>query len=86
MVRPLEEVDIREFDELVDHYLPGAPAIAVRRNGRVVGFYVPMPPDRETAQQALDNIAKTVERIRARTGMSEVELADLFDLEKPLSE
>jgi antitoxin (DNA-binding transcriptional repressor) of toxin-antitoxin stability system len=86
MAEPLRQIGIREFRDRATQYLAGAEPIAISRHGRVIGFYVPVPLDREETDRALQRLAETVERIRQRTGMSEDELANLFDLRKPLPE
>lgn len=49
-------------------------------------LYRPAKRDEEKVRQALDRLGATVDRILAETGMTEDELADLFDLSKPLPE
>jgi antitoxin (DNA-binding transcriptional repressor) of toxin-antitoxin stability system len=82
----VEKVGIREFRERAGQYLAGSEPVAITRNGQVIGFYVPVPPDRAATDLALERVASTVERIRKRTGMSEDAVADRFDLRKPLIE
>jgi antitoxin (DNA-binding transcriptional repressor) of toxin-antitoxin stability system len=86
MAEPVQQIGIREFRDRATQYLAGAQPIAITRHGRVIGFYIPVPPDREETDRALQRLAETVERVRRETGMSEDELANLFDLRKPLPE
>lgn len=80
MADSLQQVGVREFRDRATQYLAGADPVAITRHGRVIGFYVPVPVDRDETERALQRLADTVERISQRTGMSEDQLADLFDL------
>lgn len=82
----LKEVGVREFRDHATRYLSGPDSIAVTRNGRVIGVYVPLKRDEEKARRALDKFGATIERILQETGMTEDELADLLDLSKPFPE
>jgi len=83
VAEPVQQVGIREFRDRAKEYLAGADPIAITRHGRVIGFYVPVPPDLDETDRALQRLAETVEQIRQWTGMGEDELAHLFDLRKP---
>jgi antitoxin (DNA-binding transcriptional repressor) of toxin-antitoxin stability system len=80
MAESLQHVGVREFRDRATQYLAGADPVAITRHGRLIGFYVPVPVDRDETERALQRLADTVERISQRTGMSEDQLADLFDL------
>lgn len=80
MAEPVRQIGVREFRDRATQYLAGTDPVAITRHGRVIGFYVPVPVDRGETDRALQRLADTVERIRQRTGMSEDELAGLFDL------
>ena len=56
-------------------------AIAVKRHGKLVGFYVPVEQsDVMEIQQALQRLNQTVETAMAESGMNESDLADALDL------
>ena len=78
--KKVEECEIR--DRAVK-YLSGRESIAVCQNGRIIGIYTPMQRDEEAVTQAWDQFGKAVDQILRETGMTEEELADIFDLSKP---
>ncbi len=82
----MKEVGVREFRDHATRYLSGTDPIAVTKNGHIIGVYTPVKRDYEKRKRALDELGKTVNRILEETGMTEDELADLFDINKPLPE
>ncbi|HEU0165094.1 MAG TPA: hypothetical protein VFQ54_08615 [Thermomicrobiales bacterium] len=80
----VENVGIREFRDHATRYFASSKPVAISRHGKIVGFYVPVERDKEDMKRALDDLGRTVEAILERTGMTEDEFADLFDLNKPL--
>ena len=79
-----KQVGIREFRDHATTYLSGSEPIAVSKHGRVVGFYIPLQVDRDEneVQRVVTKLGHTVQQILRETGMSEDELAALFDLRK----
>jgi hypothetical protein len=80
------------IEELAEH-LEGTKQVAVEKDGRIVGFYIPRerPPaspafenldwsnvDPESRRMA-EKIHQTLQEIYARTGMTEDEFADLLN-------
>jgi hypothetical protein len=53
---------------------------------RVVGFYIPVERDPSRAKRALAQLRATVQVVLSDAGLSEDELASLFDLRRPLDE
>lgn len=82
----LRTVGIRELRSHATEYLGGTEPVAVTRHGKVIGFYLPVPPDEEETRRAWERLERTVAEVRSRTGLSEEQLSDLFDLRKPLPE
>lgn len=94
----MKRVGVREFRDHAARYLTGDDVLAVERHGQPIGFYIPMRASRlsqseESAQalewreesaQALERLEQAIQSALAQTGMSRDELADLFDLNKPL--
>lgn len=76
----LKTVGVREFRDHATAYLSGADPIAVSKHGRVVGFYIPLERDTGEVERAVSRLADTVDRVVAQTGLSEDELAGLFDV------
>lgn len=81
----LKTVGVREFRDRATAYLSGAEPVAVSKHGRVIGFYVPLERDATEARRALAQLADSVQRVVAESGMSEDELAQLLDLRRPAS-
>jgi hypothetical protein len=82
----MKVVGVREFRDHATLYLSGTDPIAVTKNGHVIGIYTPFKRDYERRRRALDRLEQTVNQILAETGMTEDELADIFDVSKPLPE
>jgi hypothetical protein len=82
----MKQVGVREFRDHATLYLSSTDPIAVSKNGHVIGIYVPLKRDEEKINRALDELGKAVNQVLERTGMTEDELADIFDIRKPLPE
>src|SRR5438105_3722303 len=81
----MKRVGIREFRDHATRYLAGSDVLAIERDGRPIGFYVPAAASQqETIAQALERLHETVERVRSEAGLSEEELSRLYDLNEPL--
>ncbi|MHB1842845.1 MAG: hypothetical protein ACYCO4_06945 [Sulfobacillus sp.] len=82
----LKSVGVREFRDHATTYLSGDDPVAVSRHGQVIGFYIPVERDLGQAKRALEQLGSTVDRVLADTGLTEEELAQLFDLRRRPSE
>src|SRR5437764_10821918 len=81
----VKRVGVREFRDHATQYLAGDEVLAIERHGQPIGFYIPTGARRqESFAQALERLEQTVQRVLAETGMSEEELSNLFDLNKPV--
>jgi antitoxin (DNA-binding transcriptional repressor) of toxin-antitoxin stability system len=80
----MKHVGVREFRDHATTYLSGSDPIAVTKHDRIIGVYVPMKRDEEKVRQAIDNLERTVNQVLEETGLTEDELADMFDIRKPL--
>lgn len=69
---------MREFRDHASSYLCGGEPLAVRRHGRLVGFYLPVKQkqDNEELQAALREARESLAELRRETGLSEDELVD----------
>ncbi len=77
----MKRVGVREFRDHATQYL------AIERHGQPIGFYIPTGKSRqENFQEALARLEQTVGQVLAETGLSEDQLARLFDLNEPLPE
>ena len=77
----MKSVGIREFRDKASQYLASKEAIAVKRHGKLVGFYIPVEQSDEIEiQRALQRLSQTVETALAESGMDEAALADALNL------
>lgn len=92
----MKRVSVGEFVEHAAEYLAGEVQLEVECDGRTLGYYRPIPikardltvhrgpkPD---VKEAMDRLGRAVQRVLDETGLTEDELADLFDLNKPFPE
>ena len=82
----MKNVGVREFRDHATKYLAGPETVAVNRHGKVIGFYIPLKRDEDEVRRAVAQLGQAVERVLGETGMSEDELAGLFDMRRPLPE
>ncbi|MGH3089126.1 MAG: hypothetical protein ACRDSJ_17655 [Rubrobacteraceae bacterium] len=87
----MKHVGVREFRDRATGFLKEAEPIAIERHGRLIGFYIPVAPKRDARRQAeleeaLKRLEASVARALEESGMTEDELADYFDLSKPIPE
>ena len=81
----MKRIGVRELRDHATKYLAGDEVLAIERHGRPVGYYVPAGPHARVAEtNGLPVWEGIAQRMMAETGLSEDELADLFDLSKPL--
>lgn len=80
----LKNVGVREFRDHATTYLSGPDPVAVSKHGQVIGFYIPVERDREQAKRAIERLGHSVDRILEQAGMTEDELAELFNLRRAL--
>ena len=77
----MKSVGIREFRDKASQYLASKEVVAVKRHGKLVGFYIPVEQSDEIEiQQALQRLSQTVEAAMAESGMDEAALASALDL------
>ena len=74
----MKDVGVREFRDHASRYLSGDEPLAVRRHGRVLGFYVPVrqKSDTEELRVALREAKESLVELRRATGLSEEELVE----------
>jgi antitoxin (DNA-binding transcriptional repressor) of toxin-antitoxin stability system len=78
----LKNVGVREFRDHATTYLSGSDPVAVSKHGRVIGFYIPLQRDEDEVRRAIVRLGETVGQVLDETGLSEEELAHLFDLQR----
>ncbi|MDA8196741.1 MAG: hypothetical protein M0019_05975 [Actinomycetota bacterium] len=80
----LKNVGVREFRSNASAYLSGSDMVAISKHGQVIGFYIPIERDQDEVQRAVAKLGHTVEKVLEETGISEEDLARLFDLRQQL--
>ncbi len=77
----MKSVGIREFTDKASQYLASREVIAVKRHGKLVGFYIPVEQSDEIEiEKALQRLSQSVETAMAESGMDEAALASALDL------
>jgi PHD/YefM family antitoxin component YafN of YafNO toxin-antitoxin module len=77
----MKSIGIREFRDKASQYLSSSEVIAVKRHGKLVGFYIPVEQsDEMEIQQALQKLSQTVEIAMTESGMDEVAISRALDL------
>ncbi len=74
----MKNVGVREFRDHASSYLSGEEPLAVRRHGRVLGFYLPVKhkSDAQELQAALRELGESLAALRRETGLSEEDLVE----------
>jgi hypothetical protein len=81
----MNHVRIEDFLQQPDLYLNVRHMVAIDKDDQTVGYFVPAPSaHNEDSPHALADLDETIQRILARTGITEDQLADLLDPSKPL--
>lgn len=72
----MRDVGVREFRDHASGYLAGSEPLAVRRHGRLLGFYLPVKrkSDDEELRAAVEALRESLAEVRRETGLSEEEL------------
>ncbi|MGQ0716719.1 MAG: hypothetical protein ACT4NP_05260 [Pseudonocardiales bacterium] len=78
----LKTVGVRGFRDHATTYLSGSDPVVVSKHGRVIGFYIPLQRDEDEVRRALARLGETVSQVLDETGLSEGELAQMFDLRR----
>lgn len=82
----MQHVEIEEVRERASELLTGTEALTVEHQGHAVGVYLPLPqPAQRNAQDSLDALRAAISAALANGQMTVDELADLFDLRRPVS-
>ncbi|BBL79320.1 hypothetical protein RxyAA322_11740 [Rubrobacter xylanophilus] len=74
----MRDVGVREFRDHISEYLTGGEPLAVRKHGRLLGFYLPVrrKSDTEELQAAVRELGESLAELRRETGLSEEELVE----------
>lgn len=77
----MTSVGVREFGDKASQYLASTEVVAVRRHGKLVGFYIPVEQaDEVEIEQALQRLSETVEKAKKESGLDEDALSRALDL------
>jgi hypothetical protein len=81
----MKDVGVRKFRDRASSYLSGDEPLAVRRHGRLLGFYVPVKrkTDAEELRTALREARDSLAELRRESGHSEEELVEDLASGKP---
>lgn len=92
----MKRINIGDFREHMDDYVACDQVLEIERDGRRVGVFIPVaasPSDvvaprepKPDVKEAMDRLGQAVQRVLDETGLTEDELVDLFDLNKPFPE
>jgi hypothetical protein len=78
----MRNVGVREFRDHATAYLSGSDPVAISKHGKVIGFYIPVQRDEGEVERALARLGDAVSQVLSETGLSEEELAGMFDLRR----
>ena len=77
----MKSVGIREFRDKASQYLASTEVLAVKRHGKLIGFYLPVAQSDEVEiAQALQRLEQTVETALKESGFNEDDLSRALDL------
>lgn len=80
----MKSVGIREFRDKASHYLTSREVLAVKRHGKLMGFYIPVKESEdEEVRRAIDRLEQTVKGVMAESGLDEETLSHALDLSRP---
>lgn len=79
----MRSIGIREFRDRASHYLASGEVLAVKRHGKLVGFYIPVKETDDEVQRAIERLEKTVESVIVASGLDEDTLSHALDLSQP---
>lgn len=80
----MKSVGIREFRDKASQYLASKEAIAIKRHGKIAGFYIPVSEsDEAEIQSALMRLSQTIETALAQSEWDEEKLSQALDLSQP---
>ena len=80
----MRSVGVREFRDRATALMKLGETIRVERNGKPVGFFVPVPVPRRSRQEvreSLDRVGDAVERVLNSTGLGEEDLVEALTAE-----
>lgn len=82
-LRQMIDIGVREFRDHATRYLSGSDTLAIRKNGHLIGFYIPIKRDEEKVRQAVGSLERIVDRIVDENGDIDDQLGELFDIYRP---
>lgn len=84
----MRSVGIREFRDHATALMKLGETIRIERNGKPVGFFVPVPVpkrSRQEVRESLDRVGEAVQRVLDRTGWDEEDLVEALVPGSPAS-
>jgi cell division protein ZapA (FtsZ GTPase activity inhibitor) len=83
-LRQIRDVGVREFRDHATRYLSGLDTLAIRKNGQLIGIYVPINRDEEKLRQAVGRVESAVDELLEQNGVTEDELVELIVRYRPI--
>jgi hypothetical protein len=80
----MRDVGVREFPDHATKYLSGPDTLAIRKNGQLIGIYVPNKRDEMTLRQVVGRAESAVDELLEQNGVTEDELVKLIDRYRPI--
>ena len=77
----MKSIGIREFRDKASQYFASTEVLAVKRHGKLVGFYFPVQQsDDVEVEQALQRLSEAVDLAKKESGLDEDALSQALDL------
>ena len=83
-LRHIRDVGVREFRDHATRYLSGPDTLAIRKNGQLIGIYVPINRDEEKLRQVVGRVESAVDELLELNGVTEDELTELIVRYQPI--
>ncbi len=81
----MRHVGVREFRDKATAYLSGNEVLTVEKHGQLIGYYIPASrASQEKMREGMAQLAAAVKQALDETGITEDQLADLFNLNTSL--
>ncbi len=81
--KQIKDIGVREFRDHATKYLSGSDALAIRKNGHLIGIYIPIRWEDVEERQGIERVERAVSQILEQIGVPEDERLDLSGLYWP---
>ncbi len=77
----MKSIGIREFRDKASQYFASTEVLAIKRHGKLVGFYFPVQQSDEVEiEKALQRLSEAVDLAKTESGLDEDALSHALDL------